>query len=185
MGMPDLLQPTYWTADMVRALPEDGSRYEVVHGELLVTPSPRLIHQLVVGRLAHALAAYLEREPVGQVFHAPADISWAGDTLVQPDVFVASLDEARSMDWSRIQHLLLVIEVLSPSTARQDRFTKRLYYREAGVPMYWIVDPETGQVEVWDLNASSPRMERERLEWSPAGARDQFQLGLAELFKPL
>ena len=154
MGMPDLLQPIYWTADMVRALPEDGSRYEVVHGELLVTPSPRLIHQLVVGRLAHALAAYLGRELVGQVFHAPADISWAGDTLVQPDVFVASLDEARSMDWSCIQHLLLVIEVLSPSTARQDRFTKRLRYREAGIPdSTRIIDPEARQAEVWDLNA--------------------------------
>ena len=72
MGM---AAPTYFTAEMVRALPDDGQRYEVVHGELLVTPAPRLWHQEVARRLEMALGAYLEREPIGLVVHSPADIS--------------------------------------------------------------------------------------------------------------
>jgi Uma2 family endonuclease len=185
MGMPDLLEPIYWTAEMVRSLPDDGKRYEVVHGELLVTPSPRLHHQLVLVRLGHALATYLERQPVGQILQSPADISWDEGTLVQPDVFVAPLDEIRTMDWTRVQHLLLVIEVLSPSTARQDRFAKRRRYQEAGVPVYWIVDPDLQQVEVWGPADRIPRVERDRVEWSPPGAEVPFHLDLRELFKPI
>lgn len=133
MGM---AAPTYWTAEMVRQLPDDGNRYEVVHGELLVTPAPRLGHQLLVTRLAIALGNYLAGEPVGIVLTSPADISWGRDVLVQPDVFVVPHDEAKSREWSRIRTLLLVVEVLSPSTARADRFTKRHRYQEAGVPLY-------------------------------------------------
>ncbi len=133
MGMPDLLYPPYWTADMVRALPDDGQRYELVHGELLVTPAPNSWHQEVTFRLARRLADYLDREPVGHVMLSPADISWDGDTLVQPDLFVVDPVEARAMDWQSMQTLLLVAEVLSPSTARQDRFAKRVRYQAAGV----------------------------------------------------
>src|SRR5207244_5580187 len=85
MGM---VAPIYYTADMVRAMPDDGNRYEVVYGELLVTPAPRPWHQVVVQRLIVALAGYLEREPLGLVLSSPADISWGPDVLVQPDVFV-------------------------------------------------------------------------------------------------
>ena len=69
MGM---AAPTYFTADMVRALPDDGQRYEVVHGELLVTPAPRLWHQEIVRRLLIGLSAYLAREPVGHILTSPA-----------------------------------------------------------------------------------------------------------------
>ena len=114
MGMPDLLTPTYWTAEMVRALPEDGQRYEVVYGELLVTPAPRLWHQVLVNRLSFALAEYLRSDADAMVLTAPADISWDRDVLVQPDVFVVPLEQARQMDWTAIRDLLLVAEVLSP-----------------------------------------------------------------------
>src|SRR5512134_1163982 len=86
--------PNYHTADMVRALPDDGNRYETVHGELLVTPAPRAPHQLVILRLAVALELYLRAHPVGQVLTSPADISWDDATLVQPDVFVVRMDQA-------------------------------------------------------------------------------------------
>ncbi|MBA3894839.1 MAG: Uma2 family endonuclease [Gemmatimonadales bacterium] len=77
--------PVYHTADQVRALPDDGNRYEVVHGELLVTPSPRALHQEVIRRLLVRLSLYLEMEPAGHVFPAPADISWG------PDIGIAGL----------------------------------------------------------------------------------------------
>jgi Uma2 family endonuclease len=177
--------PRYYTADMVRALPDDGNRYEVVYGELLVTPAPRLWHQVLVKRLSLALELYLERQPTGELLTSPADISWGPDVLVQPDVFVVPLDEARTLTWSRIRTLLLVAEVLSPSSARGDRFIKRLRYRQAGVPVYWVVDGDDRSVEIWTPADDFPALERERLVWQPAGARQPFTLQLAELFRPV
>jgi Uma2 family endonuclease len=183
MGM---AAPIYWTAEMVRQLPDDGNRYEVVHGELLVTPAPRLNHQLLATRASVALGNYLAEEPVGIVLASPADISWGRrDVLVQPDVFVIPLNEARTGDWTRLRSLLLVIEVLSPSTARADRFTKRRRYQEAGVPLYWIVDGAEQRVEVWTPGAELPAIEANRLVWHPAGAGQPFTLALAELFRPV
>jgi Uma2 family endonuclease len=176
---------TYYTADMVRALPDDGQRYEVVHGELLVTPAPRAWHQEVVRRLILGLSAYTAREGVGHVVASPADISWTDDTLVQPDVFVVDLAEARTLDWARMKTLLLAVEVLSPSTARADRFTKRRLYQEVGVSTYWIVDPERRCVEVWTPDATFPAIEWQALTWQPAEAAEPLSLSLTELFKSI
>jgi Uma2 family endonuclease len=177
--------PTYWTAEMVRQLPDDGNRYEVVHGELLVTPAPRFDHQLLVSRMAVAIGTYLAHESVGIMLTSPADISWGRDVLVQPDVFVVPHDEAKGREWSGIRSLLLVVEVLSPSTARADRFTKRHRYQEAGVPLYWIVDGDEQRVEVWAPDSELPMLETQRLVWRPAGAGQTFTLALAELFRPV
>jgi Uma2 family endonuclease len=182
MGM---AAPIYYTAEMVRALPADGNRYEVVHGELLVTPAPRLWHQEVIRRLTTSLSAYLDVERAGHLVVSPADISWGPDTLVQPDLFVVPLEQARTLDWARMTDLLLVVEVLSPSSGRADRFTKRLEYQRQRVPLYWIVDPDEQQVEVWTPDDNFPRLERERLVWQPAGAASSFTLDLQELFRPI
>ena len=182
MGM---AAPIYYTAEMVRAMPDDGNRYEVVYGELLVTPAPRPWHQVVVHRLSVALELYLREQPVGIVLSSPADISWGPDVLVQPDVFVVSPDEARTLTWSRMRTLLLVAEVLSPSSVKGDRFLKRLRYREAGVPLYWVVDGDERCVEVWTPSDDFPAVERERLIWAPSGSNEPFTLTLEELFRPL
>jgi Uma2 family endonuclease len=182
MGM---AAPIYYSAEMVRNLPDDGRRYETVHGELLVTPAPRLLHQHVVLRLARVLADYVDQHELGVVFVSPADISWNPDTLVQPDVFVADLEEARTLDWHNVRTLLLVVEVLSPGTTRQDRFAKRRLYQEVGVPLYWIFDPDQKAVEVWAPEAQFPSIERERVVWDPCGAAETCVLDLEELFKPI
>jgi Uma2 family endonuclease len=175
--------PIYYTADMVRALPDDGNRYEVVHGELLVTPAPRGVHQLLVTRLVTALANYLEREPVGTALVAPADISWGReDVLVQPDVFVVPGRVGMNLEWPDVRGLLLAVEVLSPSSVRADRFVKRRAYQEQAVPLYWIVDADERQVEIWAPDAQLPEVERVRLQWHPAGAAQAFALSLADLF---
>jgi len=174
---------TYYTADLVRALPEDGRRYEVVHGELLVTPAPRAWHQELVARLFEQVRGYLRRESVGHALLSPADISWSDDTLVQPDVFVVPLAEARTLDWRQMKTLLLAVEVLSPSTARADRFTKRRLYQEVGVPTYWNVDPDRRRVEVWTPEAAFPAVEWEAVMWRPAGADRELTIQLEELFR--
>jgi Uma2 family endonuclease len=182
MGM---AAPLYYTADMVRALPDDGNRYETVHGELLVTPAPRWWHQELLLRLLQDLGEYLRRYPFAHPVFSPADISWGPDTLVQPDLFVVPMADARTGDWARMQRLLLVIEVLSPSTSRADRFAKRRLYQEQGVPVYWIVDGEAQSVEVWTPELDFPAVERERLVWHPAEATEPFVVQLPELFRPL
>ena len=182
MGM---AAPIYYTADMVRAFPEDGNRYEVVHGELLVTPAPRPWHEEVQIRLLEALRAYLRREPVGHAFSSRSDISWGPDVLVSPDIIVVPLEDARTLTWRSMQHLLLVAEVLSPSSTRHDRFTKRRLYQEQHVPLFWVVDGDERVVEVWTPGAPFPQMERGRLAWHPAGASAPFTLALLQLFQPI
>jgi Uma2 family endonuclease len=182
MGM---AAPVYYTADMVRALPDDGNRYESVHGELLVTPAPRPLHQVVLGRLWGALWQYLERHPVGLLLSSPADLSWGPDILVQPDLFVVDWDEARALEWARMRTLLLAVEVLSPSTARYDRFTKRRLYQEVGVGSYWIVDPPARAVDVWTPTDTFPITAEQRLTWHPAGAEAPLSIVLDTLFRPV
>ncbi len=182
MGM---AAPIYYSAAAVRALPDDGNRYETVHGELLMAPAPRAWHQEVLPRLFTALRSYLGANPVGLALISPADISWGPDILVQPDLFVVAREEARTLDWARMRTLLLAVEVLSPTTARYDRFTKRRLYQEVGVATYGVVDPDARAVEVWTPDASVPVVVRDTLIWAPAGANAPFALSLEELFRPL
>ena len=179
MGMPATL---YHSAELVRHLPDDGNRYETVHGELLVTPAPRKAHQEVLGDLSFLLQVYLKAAGIRGLLCSPADISWGPDTLVQPDLFVADPKEMRGREWSDIRTLYLVVEILSPSTMRADRFTKRRLYQEQHVATYWIVDVEHRQVEVWTPRALFPTVERTRLAWRhPAAAADCI-IELPELF---
>ena len=98
---------------------------------------------------------------------------------------MVSPDEARTLTWSRMRTLLLVAEVLSPSSVKGDRFLKRLRYREAGVPLYWVVDGDERCVEVWTPRDDFPAIERERLVWAPSVAGQPFTLTLEELFRPV
>ena len=156
----------YFSAADVRAMPDDGKRYELVHGELLVTPAPGGQHQPVLADLHLALGNYLAAHGVRGVLFSPADISYGDDTLVQPDLFVADCTAFyQSGNWADVRTLYLVVEILSPSSVKTDRFTKRRLYQEQRIPEYWIVDIEQRQVEVWTPDALFPVIERERLTW--------------------
>jgi len=178
-------QGPYFTVEILDQLPDDGNRYEVVHGELLVTPAPRWNHQELLARLFRQVDRYLERFPVGHLVISPADVRWGMDTGVQPDLFVVPKAAARTMDWRQIRELLLVVEVVSPSSARADRFTKRRRYQEAGVPLYWIVDSKTEAVEVWTPDATLPVIAKTSVVWAPAGAEESLVVEVAELFAPV
>jgi len=176
---------SYFTADQVRAFPDDGNRYETVHGELLVTPAPVARHQLILSRLFQALINYLTAHGLEQLLSSPADISWgAADTLVQPDLFVAELrDSLRSGNWSDVRTLHLAIEIVSPSSARADRFTKRRLYQEQRVPEYWVVDIDHRQVEVWTPEAMLPAVQREQLSWRHPALDVECTFDLTALFR--
>ncbi len=150
-----------------------------------MTPAPRAWHQEVLARIAALVRSYLEHHPVGHSFSSPADISWSDDTLVQPDLFVVDLAEAKTMDWVKMQTLLLAVEVLSPTTVRHDRFTKRKLYQNVGIPTYWIVDADAQSVEVWTVEDRFPKVCTETVEWKPIDAGEPLVVDLAELFRPL
>lgn len=176
------LAPEYFTAEMVLAMPDDGMRHELVWGELLVSPSPEILHQRIVMRLAESLVVYCRRFGLGEVFGVTADISFSEDTLVQPDVFVADPAHARAEQWKSVKSLRFVAEVLSPSTEKHDRFKKRRVYQMNGVDTLWIVDPVRCLVEVWTPESRFPVVKTERVTWHPAGASEPLVIELADLF---
>lgn len=183
MGMPDLARR--YTVEEVLAFPSDGNRYELVHGELLVSPAPRVAHQVVLGRFHIKLASYLEPlSSIAQVFLSPADISWGPEDLVQPDIFVVPTHEI-SGTWKTFQTLLLAVEVLSPSTARYDRITKRRRYQEQGVVTYFAVDADARLVEVWHPRDDRPEIVTDRLTWRVSPQAPELVIELDELFRGL
>lgn len=146
-GMTTIPVEDWFTADDLDSLPDDGNRYELVDGELLVTPSPNVRHQNVVGELFVALRLAL---PAGRrVLMAPMDVRFGPRRQVQPDLLVVR-DEG--LDAVRVESVpLLVVEVLSRGTRSRDQVTKRRVYEQAGVPSYWIVDPKQPTVTVLEL----------------------------------
>ncbi len=182
MGMAD--HASTWTAELVRALPDDGRRYELVSGELVVTPSPRGLHQVVLKALFERIAPWLRETGAGHVLWSPADISLGEDEILQPDLFVYRTATGRPLrDWSDITGLLLVVEVASPSTSRYDRTLKRLRYQRAGVPEYWVVDTDARLVERWRPADLRPEILTDAMTWHPPGAESALELVLPALFE--
>jgi len=181
MGMPHA--PTHWTAAAVRELPDDGLRYELVDGELVVTPAPSWIHQGVAASLFRRIDAWLATTRVGIIRFSPADIALGEDEILQPDLFVVPSDNPQPIrTWTDISRLLLAIEILSPSTARFDRLLKRRRYQRAGVPEYWIVDPDARLVERWRPEDTRPEVVGEVLPWQPDPGQPALEIDLVAMF---
>ena len=175
-------QPESWTREEVLALPDDGNRYELFGGELLVTPSPAPRHQMVVALLSAEISRYLSEQRLGFVYTSPADLSLDGGQLAQPDLFVILGPGIGSLEWEQVPTPALVIEVLSPSTARFDRQVKRRWYQRTGVPEYWIVDPDARLVERWKPEDTRPEVLDHSLPWQPRSDVTPLTLDLPAIF---
>jgi Uma2 family endonuclease len=127
--------------------PDDGHRYELIDGVLVVSPAPSFRHQTAVGRLWQALER--ERPADVRVLVAPFDVVLADDTVLQPDVLVARRADITDRDLAGPP--LLAVEVLSPSTRRFDLMLKWSRYESAGCGSYWVVDPDEPALTAWDL----------------------------------
>lgn len=182
MGMPDLAK--IWTLEEVLALPDDGNRYELVDGELLVSPSPRGRHQRAVLELYRRVDPYVRQHRLGYTSLAPADIDLKTRQRVQPDLFVGARVGGRDpVDWTEYGVPILIAEVLSPSTAKYDRITKRRRYQRSGVDPYWIVDIDARLVEVWRPSGERPRIIDESLVWHPNSVMARLTIDLPSYFR--
>lgn len=131
----------------LEAMPDDGRRYELIDGSIIVTPALSIRHQFVLGELYQRVTAAC---PAGlHVFFAPLDVALDESSVLQPDLLVAPLREFTEQDLPRAP--LLAVEVLSPTTRRIDLTLKRSRYEAAGTPSYWVIDPAGPSVTVWEL----------------------------------
>lgn len=135
------------TRDDLDAMPDDGHRYELLDGVLLVSPAPRFVHQQVLANVFRLVDA---ATPTGiTVFFAPFDVVLADDTVIQPDLLVAPREDFTERDLPVPP--LLAVEVLSPSTRGIDLMLKKERLQRAGCPHYWVVDPDASSVTAWAL----------------------------------
>jgi Uma2 family endonuclease len=172
-----------WTREEVLALPDDGKRYELLDGKLLVSPSPTGIHQRAVLKLYNRLYRYVDSHGLGAISIAPADLDFRSGQLLQPDLVVSANWEGREpLHWTEFGVPRLVVEVLSPSTALNDRNRKRLRYQESGVGEYWIVDTDARLIERWKPSDLRPEILTERLEWQPEAKIPALEIELPAYF---
>ena len=137
------------TYDDLQTMPDDGNRYELINGEICMSPAPRLRHQDALMALYDQFRAYLRVQPVGKLMIAPFDVKFSEADVVQPDLFVALGDwETVLTEDYMIGAPDLVVEVLSPSNRRQDLVQKAALYQSNGVPEYWVVDPDAKAIAV-------------------------------------
>ncbi len=182
MGMPAPMQNHEWTVEMVHALPDDGNRYEVIDGELFVTPAPTFEHQEAVIVLCGLLRAYASSLGLWTAV-APAEVYVTPRRELQPDLLVMpKLEGRRPARFEDVGRLTLAVEVLSPSTVRADRFVKRRKYQELGVPEYWVVDLGNRLVERWRLGADEPEVLSSHLLWQPEPHAEALEVDLPAFF---
>jgi Uma2 family endonuclease len=175
-----------WTVDMLDALPDDGQRYEIIDGELYVTPAPSDVHQLVASAFHRHLHAYLRPTTIARAMISPADVRKDDRTRnrVQPDVFAVRLiDGLRPQYPYALDDILLAIEVESPSNPLLDYQVKRELYLKHGVPEYWIVNAEARVVSCWRGLDDPGEVFSKRIEWRPAGAVAAMAIDLPALFE--
>ena len=197
MGMPavqyDSMPRRRWTAAQVRDLIEEcrpSPRYELIDGELLVTPSPGYAHQFAVMAFWDALDEYVKTEEIGIVMVSPADLELIEENVTQPDVFVHReidpADPEKGMTWTDINSLVLAIEIISPSSVRFDRIVKRDYYMDrARISEYWVVDLVAQIVERWTPSRTTPIIDRKSLTWHPPGTKSALVIDLEALFEEI
>jgi Uma2 family endonuclease len=149
-----------WTYDDYARLPDDGNRYEVIRGNLYVTPAPFMNHQFVAGRLFRFLDRFGEETGLGLALFAPVDVLLPDGiaTPVQPDLVFFLKGNQPAWGDKNFQGVPdLVVEVESPSTRKRDRTIKADAYRDAGVPEYWRAEPRTRAVRVLGLSEDRAR----------------------------
>lgn len=131
-------------------LPEDGKRYEVINGELVMVEAPNTIHQNIIIKIIYEIEDFLRQQKIGKIFCSPTDIKFNDTNVVQPDILFISKERLNIITENNINGAPnLIMEILSPGTAYYDLIGKKELYEQFGVKEYWIVDPRKQRVDVY------------------------------------
>jgi len=170
-----------WTREDLDRLPDDdGNRYEIIDGELLVTPAPRPAHEIIIEELGWRLDAYCQRFEIGLAYRGNSAVV-TPSSHVEPDIVVRRRVIRAPETWDEMPLPILVVEVLSESTRRNDLVKKRAFYMSVGIAEYWIVDPDARNVLV--ITPAGQRVETGRLRWRPVSDHPSLEIDFSVLFE--
>ncbi len=169
-----------WTLAELDRLPDDGNRYELLDGELFVTPAPSPAHELLASVLHSLLSPYVRAHRLGHVFTPRAVVQTDG-SQVEPDLMVLPATRTLPESWADMPTPHLVVEILSGTTRNRDTQQKREFYLRIGVAEYWMIDRWSRSIRIVrpgenDVVAQSV------LHWQPAGAVQPLSIDIAEYF---
>ena len=173
------LKARRWTRADLYELPEDGNRYEVIDGALYIVAAPSPAHERIRMVFAERLRPFVEAHQLGDVYGGRQAFE-PGDDLVEPDLLVTVTPRPLPERWDGFPVPTLVVEVLSPSTARHDRTVKREFYLRSAVSEYWIADGEGRSIEV--VTPAGALTVTDRLTWKPPGCSASLEIDLRQLF---
>ena len=169
-----------WTRTDLTRLPDDGNRYEVLDGELFVTPQAAKRHQRIAVKLVLALEPWCIQHGVGYLV-GPGSVPF-GKNELQPDVqVIPGLEPRGEVAWTDCPLPILVCEILSDSTAHRDLGKKRDAYLRIGIPTYWVVDPDQRRVLVWTTGAREAMVVTDVLRWQPRPDVPPLEIPLASI----
>ncbi len=176
-----------WDYEAYCGFPDDGKRYEIIEGELHVSPAPSTLHQLISQRIETELVLQIQRQGLGYVFHAPVDVMLSSNSFVQPDIVVLKRESRSKITRRAIEGAPeLIIEILSPFNRRTDVLTKAALYAQFGVTEYWLIDPDIDEAKVYLLRDSGYALDQEHHRAGTLISRTfEVQLDIVNLFAPL
>lgn len=170
-----------WTVADLERFSRDGRRYEVLFGELLVTPMPSVAHQWGAGHLFRVIAQWCDANTGWSCF-APGGVYISETTWLEPDIVVYPVPISSGLTWATMPAPVLVVEVLSPSTRRRDRYRKRPAYLTHGVGEVWLLDQDERTVERWTRASEFPELHRDGITWTPVASAPPLALSSDVLF---
>lgn len=156
IAMPVLTADTtkIWTADDYQLLSDD-IRYEIINGNLFMTPAPTSFHQIVCENIGFLLSSFVRKYKIGKVLYGPIDVYFGKKNVFQPDVlFVGKENNGIVVPKGIIGAPDLVVEVLSPSNSFSDLYSKKEVYEDFGVKEYWIADPGNRTLDIFYLDSN-------------------------------
>jgi Uma2 family endonuclease len=170
----------HYTVDDLANFPDDGNRYELLDGVLLVTPGASVGHQVIASRIQARLSNAVQLPGIAYVV-GPGVVVRLPNTRLQPDILVFPATYKPDIDWRKINEHWLAVEVLSRSSRIYDReFTKDAYFA-LGVQQVWLVDRWNKSIEVW-RSRSSKKLARKTLGWDAPAGGASMALDLEEVF---
>jgi Uma2 family endonuclease len=168
-------------------LPVENTRYEIIAGELYVTPTPPVLHQVILGEFLYAMFRWADHQELGALYPGPIDVLFGEGDFIEPDLAFVRRDRKAIVTERAIEGVPdLIAECVAPDTAERDGGLKRDRYMHFGVPEYWVIDGARRTVEIYrsdNPDPTVPRIVTDRWSWQPVPGGPALDLCLPELLQ--